>query len=783
MAQQILLHLGTHDEDAYANRLAGLTAGHQVAWKQRLSTPGTIAEIEMQCSAAHVTGVVCTNQEVLEKLLRVQPDFNEPVTKRGLTLDDYQGSLLFTPRTKLPVVFINPLRNLVTVPHATPAARRFISKITAPSKWFPQTDFTWAVAELATIEATFRHWFCDAALISIDIETIRDDPQRRISCVGFCAYFPKTGKTECLVLPFNDMMWVLWVRKFCQLPQPKIFQNGQYDNLYLLRYGCVVHNWLYDTLNLFHSWFPEFPKRLDFITSYCVRRSRYWKDDGKSGSLTDFYRYNAQDCWATMNAWLAMVAEVPEYALNNYVTEFPMVFPCLTSAADGLAVDMERLAVVKASKENEVEQLNLSFQRVIAAPGFNVNSPKQVLSLFKVLGLGSLPNTAAASMLKAQASTPFNGRILEQLTKIRKARKLVSTYFKPEKFWNSRLYYSMNPAGTDTGRLASKESSFWCGLQIQNVPRGDAVKQIVMSDPGYYLAEIDKAQSEARCVAYLSGEEKLIELVESEHDYHSWNAAAFFGLPYESIYQEQYTYDLETGKWSGKQLNKVIRDLAKRTNHGANYNMGPWMMLNTMGPKNVTIAKIALKLPYNLEGVCKYLLERYSATYPKVKGIGYEVIVKEIELSGKLVSPLGWTRVFFAKPRSSKPALNSAVAHPPQNLSVSIINLEFYNTWRCQIYGEFYRHETGLAWFTERARIAKQRQLETLDLRGVVRIKAQIHDSIFFQYKVEHPEIPALIRDKLMDTRVTIRGADGISRSMYIPSDISFGKNRWSELK
>ena len=773
MSTTLLLHLGTPEEDAYDQRLAGLTAGSQVAWKRRLSTPGTLAEIEMQCAAANVTGVVCTNQLVLEKLLHAQPDFKAPNNKRGLTLDDYQGSLLFTPRTKLPVVFINPLRNLVTVPHATPAAKRFISKLTNPASWWKQTPFTWEVANLATIASKLEFWRSNAAIIACDIETIRDDPQRRIACVGFCAYFPKTGTTECLVIPFTDMLWVLWVRKFCQLPQPKIFQNGQYDNLYLLRWGCPVYNWLYDTQHLFHSWFPEYPKRLDFITSYCVRVSRYWKDDGKTGSLDDFYRYNAQDCWATLNSWLSMIKEVPEYALNNYVTEFPLVFPCLTCAVEGLHIDMERLAVVKAQKENEVEQLNSSFQRVIAAPNFNVNSPKQVKNLFSVLGVGDLPDTAAASMLKAQASSPFNGRILDQLTLIRKARKLVSTYFKPEKFWNSRLYYALDPAGTDSSRLASKESGYWCGLQIQNIPRGDAVKQFICSDPGWLLSEIDKAQSEARCVGYLAGEEALIKLVEGPNDYHSWNASAFFGIAYNLIYSN----DLH------KTLDKVIRDLAKRTNHGANYNMGPWMMLNTMGPKNVSIAKIKLKLRMSLEGVCKFLLDRYEATYPRVKGLWYGSIVKEIELTGKLVSALGWTRTFFAKPRSSKPALNSAVAHPAQNLSVAIINLEFYNVWRCQIYGEYYKHEVGLLWYSQRERIQKQRMLQVLDLRKLIRIKAQIHDSIFFQYRQESQEVPALIRDHLMDTRVVVRGADGVSRSMYIPSDISAGKTRWSELK
>jgi hypothetical protein len=151
-----------------------------------------------------------------------------------------------------------------------------------------------------------------------------------------------------------------------------------------------------------------------------------------------------------------------------------------------------------------------------------------------------------------------------------------------------------------------------------------------------------------------------------------------------------------------------------------------------------------------------HFLNRYSETYPKVKGLYYQSIVKRITLSGMLVSPLGWTRRFFGKPAKNKRDLNAAVAHEPQNLSVGIVNKEFFNIWKSSVYGE---------------------------LKGIYRIKAQIHDSIFGQYRQEHPNIPTLIRDKYMNTRVPVTGADGVVRTMFIPSDISAGKVRWSELK
>lgn len=756
-----LLHLGTPDDASYQGRLTGLVAGQSVAWKTKLSTPTTVRELEdvMAKVPGGIDGVVCTNQEFLGRLLHQQPDFTPPNNRRGITLDDYQGSLLYTPRDRVPVVILNPLENLITVPWAIPAATRFVSKLTQPDSFFKQMPFKWEVATPASLPEIYERWKRRARLISIDIETAIGDPDRRINCVGYAAWFPDSNDCECIVIPFTDMFFHVWVQKFNNLPQPKVFQNGLYDNLYFARWNCVVSNWLHDTQHLFHSMFSEYPKRLDFITAFAIRDVRYWKDDGKSGDLVDYYRYNARDCWATLNAYLSLIGMAENYAIRNYLKEFPLVFPCLHCEMEGLRWDSERAVPVAEEMAKDADTREREFCKMIAAPNFNLNSPKQVKDLFKVLGVGHLPTTGAGDMLKAQAAHPLNNRILGELVEIKQEKKLLSTYFKEEKFWNGRLHYKLNPAGTDTGRLASAESSYWCGLQIQNIKRGKTVKQCITADSGWLLCEIDKAQSEARCVGYLSGETALIELVEGPHDYHSWNASSFFGVLYESIYDEA----------TKKQLNPALRDLAKRTNHGANYNMGAGVMLATMGPKKVAQAKRVLGLPasMSLKDVCAYMLSVYEKTYPRVKGLWYDSIIKEVSLTGRLVSPRGWTRIFFGKPsRNNKPLLNAAVAHPPQNLSVDIINEEFYNVWRASVYDGYYKDGSH----------------RTCALRGVIRIKAQIHDSIFFQYRADRPDAPGLVSG-IMDTRVAVTGADGVRRTMYIPSDISKGGHRWSELK
>lgn len=747
-----LLHIASSEDGRYLDKFSKLAAlrGHYVAVARNANLP-TTADVAFLARSVQADAIICTNQDVLKLVLEGQYDYIPPNTRRGVTLDDYQGSLLTVHAVQgftkdLEFLVLNPPEQLYTVPYAEFVFNRFLTKLTNPQDWLDPIPFQWKLFDPAQEDCNeFVDFLNDCSLIAIDIETAVGNPDRTINCVGY-AGLCADGTIRIGVVPFNSWAGVCLVRALNDNPVPKIFQNGLYDNTYFVRWGCPVRNWLWDTQHLFHSWLSELPKRLDFISAFSVRRIRYWKDDGSTGNLNDYYRYNALDCWATLSAFLGIMKDIPDWGIRNYVDhEFPLVFPSLHCAIEGFKVEAETFQRAKAETEAELSKDLERLRFLIDSPTFNPNSPQQVAALFKVLGL-LLPSTDKASMLKAKASSAFNELILDLVTDYRENAKLNSNYYNWEKIWLERLYYSINPAGTDSARLASKESAFWCGYQIQNVKRGGAVKQYLVADSGWLLCEIDKRQSEARCVAYLSGEKKLINLVESSKDYHSFNASEFFGIPYEKIYDDE----------KHKTIDTIIRDLAKRTNHGANYNMQADMMLATMGPKNVLRAKTALRLPISmrLRDVCDFLLKRYEKTYPNIKGRWYESIVKRITLSGMLVSALGWTRRFFGKPAQNRQHLNSAVAHEPQNLSVGIVNREFFNIWKASIYGE---------------------------LRNRYRLKAQIHDSILGQYRGE--EVPALIAEKYMNTRVQVRGSDDVVREMFIPSDVSAGKTRWSELK
>jgi len=749
-----LLLSTTPDQQSSLPRFARMAVlqGHKVSVVT--GTPSTLSELELKCKTNGIDGILCANAGLLDRALNGLADFRKPEESGALTLDDYQGSLISIK--SIPTVVLNPPEHIMSVPYGAYIFSRFISKLTKPNDWFPQTKFDWKVFDPSDLEY-WRTFLRSSRLIAIDIETIRNDPIRRISCISFTGWHQATHTTKSVVIPFEGSFNLAVVREFCDLPNPKVFQGGTYDNIYLLRYNIPVRNWLYDTLHLFHSYYSELPKRLDFVAAFALRQIRYWKDDGKGGNLEDYFRYNGMDGWATLNSCLSLVSELPAWAIKNYTDhEFPLVYPSIHCELEGWKVDPPTFKEAKVKQEATVVQKLGGLRKMLKAPNYNPGSWQQNKKVFTILGCGDLPKTDEANMKKAEYRHPLNARIIGDIRGYKKAAKLVSTYFEDSKFWKFsesqwRLFYRLNPGGTDTGRLASTESSFWYGYQIQNIPRGKEVKQYLVADAGWLLGEPDFEQSESRCTFYLAGEEKGIAVVESGKDFHCWNAQLFFGFKYEDLWDEKLK------KCKTPEAKQIRDEPAKRTNHGANYNMTGGVMLDTMGPKAAAMMKALLKLParMSLKDACQHCLDTWSRTYPKVKGDWYAAVIKEIELTKKLVSPLGWTRHFFGDVKNNRHYFNAAVAHGPQNLSVGIINRKFYQLWRESIYGS---------------------------LRGFFRIKAQIHDSIPYQYKKEATWVPNRVLE-IMGNSTPVRGPDGKTRTLSIPVGMNYGKERWSELK
>lgn len=744
---KVLIILDSPDGMSYIKSLQSIVSPAATAIAKK--APSTLFELDTACKSGHITAIVSDSVALLTLLLRQVHGASASLKP---SIDNYAGSIFKTPGG-IEVLIINPLKQLMSVSYGKFLAQRYISKITRRSNWRANSPFVFSVTKTGEQFREFSGVARSALCMSVDIETTKDP--LAITCVGFCAVKPDLS-TVTTTIECNSELELSWIRDLCENPVPKIFQNGKYDCAYLLRYRIAPYNYIGDTINLFHSWYAELPKDLASIAAFTVRDSMYWKDLAQSAEHYERLLYNGKDCWNTAEAFITFLLEMPDWATHNYCAlEFPTVHPDILCEMTGLKVNSERLAAVTAKKEAELAEL-LALCETYVAKGFNPRSPLQCKHLLHVLGFAE-ESTADAVMQKCMFLSPLAAPILSAILKYRKVGKLLGTYLDPDKHFKGRALYAINPHGTDTGRQASKEHHFWTGVNIQNQPRGKDVKQIYESDPGFIIAENDLEQAESRGTANISGCGRLIEAVSGDADFHSTNCAAFFGVPYAEIYDQQLR----------KVINKALRDLAKRVNHGANYCMGASVLLQTMGLRAVTQARslLGLRSSMKLLEVCEFLLRRFHATYPELEGDYYPKVKEEVMTTRMLRSRArfwgtvaGWTRYCFEDPTKNKRAANSYIAHVPQNLNAMNLNLAFKNVfWKI--------------WYPRRT-------------ERVFKLCAQIHDSILYQFKEGHEYLCELVRQE-MEIPITITGYDNVVRTFTVPAAIKAGKNFdsrfWSE--
>lgn len=723
-----------------------------------VSTPETATEVVARAKSKGVTQVATTSNTLL-RLLLLATGVN--IGRRREFLNDYEGSII--EFSGIEFLILPPLHQHFTTTTGEFRIERYLRKFSHVRSWLAIPEFTWELFEPKLLEKWIT-LFQRASFVAVDIETY-DKVNRLISCVGFSAVILDTRNNtydiHTLVVPFDSEYNVAVIATLLEMPVAKVFQNGKYDNAYLLRFGCVATAWLGDTIDAFHSWYCELPKSLDFITAFMIRKWQFWKNESQTTDKMEYFTYNAKDCFTTAICWLALMKEMPDWAWRNYREEFPLVFPCLLTELRGLKRDGDQAQKELSRFEASLELQLASIRKMVNSKTFNPSSPKQTLLLFQMLGSKDIKNSTPSSFDTFSHRHPINARIAAAIIKYRKDRKLITSYLTNEtedgrtKTWNGRIFYSLNPFGTDTGRLASKESAFWCGWQIHNWPRDRSdinIKRTVVADPGFLIGEADYEQAESRDTAYLSGDKALIAAVDDKtRDFHGINASAFFGIPYHEIVR---SYEDDEG-WHHKTLNKTLRDTSKRTNHGANYNMQELVLLQTMGIDAVLRAKKELKLPANwsLLRVCRHLLDTFDATYPVVRGDYYKDIVKRVLMTKMLVGPTGWTRYCFGRPKQNKQDLNALVAHPSQSLNAMTLNKAYLNVYN---------------------NIA-------LPYPRIFKLGPQIHDSIFFQYRKGEDWLIKEVK-KNMEIPTPVTDIYGITRTLLVPVAIKYGAECWGDL-
>lgn len=141
-------------------------------------------------------------------------------------------------------------------------------------------------------------------------------------------------------------------------------------------------------------------------------------------------------------------------------------------------------------------------------------------------------------------------------------------------------------------RYYAAHTGRWGGddkLNLQNLPRKGSLKSSIVAPHGFTLVDADSSQIEARTVAWLSGQQDLVDAFERKEDVYKIMASSIYNKASEDITQEE-------------------RFVGKTTILGAGYGMGSTKFAIQLKTFGVEIE----------ESEAKRIIDVYRATYPRI---------------------------------------------------------------------------------------------------------------------------------------------------------------------
>jgi len=164
-------------------------------------------------------------------------------------------------------------------------------------------------------------------------------------------------------------------------------------------------------------------------------------------------------------------------------------------------------------------------------------------------------------------------------------------------------------------RYYAAHTGRWGGddkLNLQNLPRNGTLKKVITPPKGYVIINADSSQIEARAVAWLAGQEDLVDAFDKGKDVYKIMASAIYGKPVEEITKEE-------------------RFVGKTTILGAGYGMGAVKF-------QAQLKVFGVALP---ENECQRIIYIYRETYPHIPLLWKEAQKALDAIAARQTTPLG----------------------------------------------------------------------------------------------------------------------------------------------
>ena len=387
--------------------------------------------------------------------------------------------------------------------------------------------------------------------------------------------------------------------------------------------------------------------------------------------------------------------EQPDKIINEM--EIPLT-PILKQMENwGIKTDPEKLKETKINLDGELKSLTEKIYKE-AEQVFNINSPKQLLSILKEKFKLKITSTNYNKLtaLKAKLTPPGGVNFINLILKYRELFKLKTTYIEPMielSKKDGKIHPTFVQLKATTGRITCENPN------LQNIP--ESIRNAFIAESGFKLASFDYSQIELRILASITGDKKMLEAFETNKDIHQITASQIFNTKPESITSQ-------------------MRKVAKTLNFGISYGMGARLFAQESG--------------VSLEEAKKFISE-YFNDFPSIKKWQEQIILKARQ-DGFVENLNGRKRnlpeIVSFNQRIQAEAERMAVNFPIQSLAADIIKLAMIKTKKAL-------EERGY-WAT------KAKMLLT------------IHDELIFEIKNDSSleEIVSLIK-KIMESVYTLK--------------------------
>ncbi|MBA3603726.1 MAG: DNA polymerase I [Parachlamydiaceae bacterium] len=226
-----------------------------------------------------------------------------------------------------------------------------------------------------------------------------------------------------------------------------------------------------------------------------------------------------------------------------YELELPLTRVLASVERYGLFLDVDFLKTLSEKINLQIEELRNDIFG-LAGEEFNLNSPKQLITIFEKLKISSGKKTPTGQMkldsdvLDALSEKyPIASKVLEY----RGVEKLRSTYVDTLpleiNLKSGRIHCTFNQSIAATGRLSCQDPN------LQNIPvrteLGRQMRQAFCPQrQGWSYLAADYSQIELRLLAHFSEDPNLLRAFHNNEDIHAYTASLIFNIPLHEVSKE-----------------------------------------------------------------------------------------------------------------------------------------------------------------------------------------------------------------------------------------------------